>query len=310
MGSVKNRERNKLFMCFRPAAIEDDSIKPDAVFTDHISGEGKKLMVFPKILTSLSEEKPNVSSDGSDERPALSNKKRSRRSFFRIGKAVLFDASLGKKAHNRKDIRTSNPSTSNTTSGKIQKVLHSINDHKMPSNKEPSAADDGKIDHIGCSSLDSSSSTTSSSNPPSSSGVSSFTSNSRPSSEDKESFRSSSVESKQIGGLASTGNVGEHNSVDIGLCLFLVCLSVLIFCGRVCAIFCTLILFLLLPGRDKGVDSPRDHIELTEIGSEEHTNRVIKEELLIRTQNQVPYSKNDNADYAKISKHLRFDLAR
>lgn len=300
-----------MFMCFRPAAIEDDSIKPDAVFTDHISSEGKKLMGLPKILTSLSEEKPNVSSDGSDEGPALSNKKRSRRSFFRIVKAVLFDASLGKKVHNRKDIRTSNPSKSNTTSGKIQKVLHSINDHEMPSNREPSAANDGKLDHIGCSSLDSSSSTTSSSNPPSSSRVSSFTSNSRPSSEDKGMFRSSSVESKQIDELTSTGNVGEHNSVDIGLCLFLVCLSVLIFCGRVCAIFfCTLILFLLLPGHDKGVDSPRDHVELTETGSEEHTKRVIKGGLLVRTQNRVPYSKSDNADYAKISKRLRFDSAR
>ncbi|KAE9456435.1 hypothetical protein C3L33_11647, partial [Rhododendron williamsianum] len=290
MGSVKNRVRNKLFKCFRPAAMDEDPTKPDAtdgsgnsVFTCISSGEGKSR----KISNSLSGEKGKVYSEGGGAGGDRSNKERSHRSFSAAVKAVLFDASLtNKPLRNSKARRISNSSNINMSSEISQKVSKSSHDHEKPSKRDSSAAGDWKTNYsYWSSSLDSSFPTTfSTDHSLSSSRLSSLALDSTPWSE---SFRAGSVESKQINRFISTDDVREYRRVDIGLCMFLVSFSVLIFWGRVCAIFCTSMLFLLFDGPNKRIDSARCHIELPEIGSEEHKKKVIMEGLLERNHSRL-----------------------
>ncbi|KAF7112982.1 hypothetical protein RHSIM_RhsimUnG0172600 [Rhododendron simsii] len=292
MASVKNRVRNKLFKCFRPAAIDDDPIKPDAtdgsgnsIFTS-ISGKGKS----GKISNSLSGEKGKVYSEGGDAGGDRSNKKRSHRSFSAAVKAVLFDASLTKKSsRNRKARQISNSSNINMSSEISQKVSKSSHDQVKASKRDSSAAGDWKTNYsYWSSSLDSSFPTTySTDHSLSSSRVSSLALDSAPWSEHKESFGAGSAESERIDRFISTDNVREYRRVDIGLCMFLVSFSVLIFWGRVCAIFCTSMLFLLFDGPNKRIDSARCRIELPEIGSEEHKKKVIMEGLLERNHSRL-----------------------
>lgn len=174
-----------------------------------------------------------------------------------------------------------------------QKVSKSSShDHEKPSKRDSSAAGDWKTNYsYWSSSLDSSFPTTSSTDHSlSSSHLSSLALDSTPWSEHKESFRlfrASSVESKRIDRFISTDDVREYRRVDIALCMFLISFSVLIFGGRVCAIFCTSMLFLLFDGPDKRIDSARHRIELPEIGSEEHKKKVIMEGLLERNHSRL-----------------------
>ncbi|XP_058210221.1 uncharacterized protein LOC131322780 [Rhododendron vialii] len=294
MASVKNRVRNKLFKCFRPAAIDDDSTKPGAtdgsgnlVFTS-ISGKGKSR----KISNSLSGEKGKVYSEGGDAGGGdRGNKEGSHRSFSAAVKAVLFDASLTKKTpRNRKARQISNSSNINMSSEISQKVSKSSHDHEKPSKRDSSAAGDWKTNYnYWSSSLDSSFPTTySTDHSLSSSRVSSLALDSTPWLEHKESFRAGSAGSKRIDRFISTDDVREYRRVDIGLCMFLVSFSVLIFWGReyaqYAALRCCLLLF---DGPDKRIDSARCRIELPEIGSEEHKKKVIMEGLLERNHSRL-----------------------
>ncbi|KAF7112153.1 hypothetical protein RHSIM_RhsimUnG0257300 [Rhododendron simsii] len=241
MASVKNRVRNKLFKCFRPAAIDDDPIKPDAtdgpgnsVFTS-ISGKGKS----GKISNLLSGEKGKVYSEGGDAGGDRSNKERSHRSFSAAVKAVVFDASLTKKSPgNRKARQISNSSNINVSSEIRQKVSKSSHDQEKASKRDSSAAGDWKTNYsYWSSSLDSSFPTTYSTD--------------------------HSLSSSRASSLALDST------------------------PRVCAIFCTSMLFLLFDGPDKRIDSARCRIELPEIGSEEHKKKVIMEGLLERNHSRL-----------------------
>ncbi|CAK9160177.1 unnamed protein product [Ilex paraguariensis] len=292
---MKNRGRNKLFMCFRPVALEeDDLVNPNRKGGSEgpvltyiaVGGGNREGVVIPKILTSMSEEKLEESADGYVGGDGhRRTKKRFHRSLSRVLKAVLFDTSLATEVRNKKLRKNSFRSNSNLSS-KMEKVSNSIN--KNPSSKESSRSDELLgVDSILSSSLYSSSTIPSSSL--SSWCSSSITSNSRPFSEIKGSSRANSVDLKQGYKQSSTTKNarGGYYSSSIGLCWLLVCLLVLIFWGKICAIICTSISLFLAPQRSGGVHLPANEIDLPDIDSEEHKKKVIMEGLLKRNRNRV-----------------------
>uniref|UniRef100_A0A5B6YXT8 Uncharacterized protein n=1 Tax=Davidia involucrata TaxID=16924 RepID=A0A5B6YXT8_DAVIN len=285
MGTIKKRGRSKSFLCFRPVAIEDGYIKRSRT-VGHGSGDpvltcidvgGKEDMVIPKILSSLSGEKLKVP-EGDVTAGDRRRKKTSHRIFSRILKAVLFETSLVKK----RKVRNNLPSDLSVISNKIET---SVNEKNIE--KEWSDADEDRLINSGRSSWRYTSSATPAASLCSSC-ASSTTSNLRYLSERKRSFRANSIESKQLHRHTSTVKVGGfYYGFNIGLCLLLICLFVLIFWGRLCAIICTLTWLFFAPSRSKGVDSPENGVDRSEIDSEEHKKRVIMEGLLERNRSRM-----------------------
>ncbi|KAI8012773.1 hypothetical protein LOK49_LG06G00642 [Camellia lanceoleosa] len=279
----KNRGRSKLWLCLRPIAIEEEEEgkkspgrtegtgDPDLAYITVDKGQEKK-MVIPKILTSLSEAKLNVSSclgGGGGRR----NNERSRRSLSRVIKAVFFETSLAKKVRSsRKD------------SAKTKKVSKSANE-KL---RESSESSNSSMNYNRSFSVTSSA-------PFCSSSSASSTLNSRSSSERKESFlasqveskpQASPVESKQVDRSISTKKVVENYSSNMVMLLLLLCLLVLILWGKVCAIVCTSTCFFLVPNNVKRVGSTIKNVQSSEIESEEHKKRVVMQGLLERNCNR------------------------
>ncbi|PSS16223.1 hypothetical protein CEY00_Acc13720 [Actinidia chinensis var. chinensis] len=283
MDSVKRkRGKKKFFACFRPVAIDDEgSLKPDDPVIEFVSVEGDEKMVLPKILTSLSEENLKLYSDGGGGR----RMEKSRRSFSRILKAALFKASLVKKVCRRKARQNSSPTKSNSKSERSKNV--SNEQHEKPKLKESSYAEDHRIDSTRWPSLNYSSSVTASTSM-CSSRASSVTTNSRSSSQWKGLFLENS-ESKQADRAISIERERGGYSSNVGLCLLIVSLLVLIVWGKVCAILCTSTWFFLVPRGIRKVGSPVNVVDLPEIDSESegYKKRVIMEGLLQRNRSRV-----------------------
>ncbi|GFZ06605.1 hypothetical protein Acr_18g0007750 [Actinidia rufa] len=283
MDSVKRKRggKKKFFACFRPVAIDDEgSLKPDDPVIEFISVEGDEKMVLPKILTSLSEENLKLYSDGGGGR----RMKKSRRSFSRILKAVLFKASLVKKVCRRKARQNSSPTKQQSERSKNV----SNEQHEKPKLKESSYAENHhRIDSTRWPSLNYSSSVTASTSM-CSSRASSVTTNSRSSSQRKGLFLENS-ESKQADRAISIERERGGYSSNVGLCLLLVSLLVLIVWGKVCAILCTSTWFFLVPRGIRKVGSAVNLVDLPEIDSESegYKKRVIMEGLLQRNRSRV-----------------------
>ncbi|CAK9144607.1 unnamed protein product [Ilex paraguariensis] len=284
---MKNRGRNKLFSCFRQVADDDSSVKrnghggsDDQVLNYIVIGGGgnKGSVLVPKVWNSMCEEKSEESLDGDVAGAGKrSTKKRLHRSFSRVLKAVLFDTSLAMEIRNRKSRKNLFGIKSNQSS-KREKISNSIKE--KPTSKQSSDVNDLLRMDSSSSSLEFSSSTITSSSFSSSCTSSSITSNSR-------SFIANSMDIKQ--GYKQTSTItkktrdcGHYFSSNIGLCLILVCLLVLIFWGRTCAILCTSTWLFFARRGINGIVSPEKEIDW-----EEHKKRVIMEGLLERNRSRV-----------------------
>ncbi|XAR56602.1 hypothetical protein NMG60_11037150 [Bertholletia excelsa] len=104
----------------------------------------------------------------------------------------------------------------------------------------------------------------------------------------KGSFQVDTLETRKLDRMISKTKVGECRSSNVGLCLLLVCLLILAFCGRICAIFFTSTLLYLVPRRIvEKVDSPEYGVNSPEIDLEEQKKRVVLEGLLQRGRGRV-----------------------
>lgn len=105
--------------------------------------------------------------------------------------------------------------------------------------------------------------------------------------------RADSVESKQVEKPTSTEKARECTSPNTGLCVLLVCLFVLVFLGRVYAVFCTSTFLFLVRRQIKRSGSPVEspvkgvNLPVDDIDSEAYKKRVIMEGLLERNRGRV-----------------------
>ncbi|KAK3040287.1 hypothetical protein RJ639_028202 [Escallonia herrerae] len=275
---VKNRGRRKLFVCFRPADVDEGAMKKkraevpagDQPVLTYISvGKGvKESAVIPKVLKSLSD-----ASSGRDVVVTGSRTKPQRR-LSRVLKAVFFEASLTKKL----GIKRSGESSRSNGSLSIKSEKCSILTNEKTSQREFSESDGT----LRTSSRSSSSLFSSSMN--STSYTSSITSSWRSLSDRRASFGSNSVEPKQV--YAQGTKRGYYGS-STGLCLLVVCLLVLIFWGKICAIICTSTWLFFAPRRLNRVDRLEIVVDSPDIDSGEYKKRVIMEGLLERNRSRV-----------------------
>ncbi|KAA8526882.1 hypothetical protein F0562_008889 [Nyssa sinensis] len=288
MATIKKRgrTRSKSFLCFRPVAIEDGLVKRirtddsgDPVETCVDVGGKEEDMLIPKIWKCLSHENLKVS-DGDVATDERRPKKRSHRIFSRILKAVLFDTSLAKKNSKRK-VGNNSQSDLSAINNKIETSM----DEKNIEKKWSDADEDCRMNSGRSSSPYTSSVTPSTSL--CSSCASSITSNSRSLSESKRSFRANQIELKQLHRNTTTVKVGGYFGSNVGLCLLLICLFVLIFWGRLCAIICTSTWLFVAPNRSNRVVSAEKGVDWSEVDSEEHKKRVIMEGLLERNRSRI-----------------------
>ncbi|KAK2984733.1 hypothetical protein RJ640_004558 [Escallonia rubra] len=275
---VKTRGRRKLFVCFRPADVDEGAVKKkraavpagDLPVLTYISvGKGvKESAVIPKVLKSLSD----ASSGGDVDVPGSRTKPQRRLS--RVLKAVFFEASLTKKLGIKKSRESSRSNSSLST--KSDKCSSFTNE--KTSQREFLEPDDT----LRTSSRSSSSLFSSSMN--STSYTSSITSSSRSLSDRRASFGSNSVEPKQV---YTQGTKRGYYGSSIGLCLLLVCLLVLIFWGKICAILCTSTWLFFAPRRLNFVDRLKNVVDSPGVDSGEYKKRVIMEGLLERNRSRV-----------------------
>ncbi|KAF8414014.1 hypothetical protein HHK36_002012 [Tetracentron sinense] len=265
-------EKNKFLLCFRPLDM-DGAIKSegteDPVFS-YIAVEKKDNYMIPAILSSLSEK----------ENSKISPRKRNARQVFsRVLRAVMFETSLIKKVRSRK-VRQDLCRSDSNLSAKSEKF--------SDINRRKSSEDDGrKIDSTVSSSLSSScsSSTTSTYVMPESK-------NSRSLADQKESFGSNCFEQKQSKKnlqdpqRKTKGTVTRCFSSSAGLYLLLISLSIMIFWGRICAIFCTSAWLYFVYRWNSGDGPPENGNKSPEMDSREYKKKVIMEGLLERNRHR------------------------
>ncbi|XP_059664533.1 uncharacterized protein LOC132310371 [Cornus florida] len=287
-------KRSKSFRCFRPVVIDDDDgsvlnsnrkdVPGDLVFTCLPTTDGDEghnnntTMVIPKL--------PD---DNVDLSIRCLNEKSSCRSFSRVLKAVLFETSLAKKIRQRSAGRE-NPRSTTNSSTKTNKIAISLKERNLHRDQSSEGHVNCKIDPNNSSSGHSSSSSISLC----CSCSSSIPSNPRSSSERKRSFGANPnpSESKQVQHVQATYctlNIPKKKiegcyGSETGLCLLLICLLVLVFWGKVCAIFCTSTLLYFAPARSQRVDSPERRVDLPDVDSKKYKKRVVMEGLLERNR--------------------------
>lgn len=265
-------------MCFRPVPTVEGPIKfktsdgsGDPVPTYMaLGGGGKERTVISDILTSLPDEEIS------------GRKEKSRRRFSRALKAVLFDILLVKKMGSKKYRINSFGSNSNLST-KSEKISKSAREKLLD------AEDMLRTNSSRSSSIFSYTTTNGSG---SSSCASSIASNSRSVSQRNGSFRTNSMELKQVvqqkhipipTKKVSRGVFGSNT----GLSLLLLSLLVLIFWGKVCAILCTSTwLFFMPPGQSKGGDLAVNMVGMLDVDSDEYKKRIILEGLLERNRSR------------------------
>lgn len=120
--------------------------------------------------------------------------------------------------------------------------------------------------------------------------ASSIASNSRSESQRNGSFRTTSMELKQVQQKhvpIPTNKVSRGVfSSNTGLSLLLLSLLVLIFWGKVCAILCTSTWLFFMPGQSKGGDLAVDMVGMLDVDSDEYKKRIILEGLLERNRSR------------------------
>ncbi|KAK9269137.1 hypothetical protein L1049_000906 [Liquidambar formosana] len=287
MESIKNPRKKKtlkLMLCFRPAAMDDGSVvrtddptdcSGDPVFKyiavrKDAENDGK--VVVPMVVSSFPDERLKVLDE---DVVVVESRRRKKGKVSRILKAVFFETSLAKKIGNRKARKNSSRSNSNKSTND-DKSQTPLDGKAMPT--EPSEDDDRRLNSKTPSSSHPSSLTASFSRGSSSSSLRALNSGSL--SDRKTSFPSNSMESKRW----------PDESCNYGLCLLLISLLVLIFWGRICAIFCTSTWLFFVPRRRIRQESPENVVESPPLfDSVEHKKRVIMEGLLGRSRTRVLY---------------------
>ncbi|KAJ4726211.1 vitellogenin-2-like [Melia azedarach] len=277
----------RFLLCFRPSVIDintndvslvrpvrgctDESSEP--VLTSVAMGE-KQRVAFPRIVPAAAASAVAASLSGDDdddiniqeENGVLTkkmNKKKkkvvSRQRLLGILKAVLFETSMAKKIRKRRFQQ------------KICQPGDPLNESSL--NKELSEVDDGSILSNTCSSLRSSSLSTSvcpSSLSSKSYGLNTF---------DRKQQKQDNVRIQQHGKLCYPPN--------IGLCLLLISLLVLVFWGKVCAIFCTSTWLFFVPRWTIGNNSLGNmSTDSLRLDSEEYKKKIILEGLLERNHSR------------------------
>ncbi|KAF5478765.1 hypothetical protein F2P56_005298 [Juglans regia] len=288
--SESMNKKNRFFLCFRPVSM-DGSLKTvrrtdgrlgDPIFTCIAAGDkgGMELRrISPPILALDRAEKEE---EGSGDW----RKKDGNGRLSRILKTVFTANSLKNKK--RKLGRGSFRSESNITASSID-MSDSLDENSMHKHK---MFDDNNLraDSNVSSSLRCSSALTSTCFGSSRSN-SRTTSDTRSSSQRSKSFGPNAAVSKQRGqDSIQEGRKGCHAS-NVVLCLLLISLVVLIFCGKICSILCTSTWFIFIRWSarheylEDGAESPKIVSKL-ESESEEYNKEVVMEGPLRRNRSR------------------------
>lgn len=256
--------KNRFFPCFRPVTMDSPvrrerraNVPGEPVFTYIPAGEMNEGMVFPKIF-------PPVFAGDIDKKEVDCGRreKSANGRLSRIMKAVLSGRSLrGKSRSFRSEI-------SNSMKEYPRKRQNLSDEENLKANSKHSSS-------LRCSSAPFASTYSRSSTRTSN--------NTRPLPERRNSLiRSNSSGPKQRLDIAQKhGNEG--CGFNAGLFLLLICLLVLIFWGKICAIFCTSTWFFLVPRSSRLCVSPEAGKEFySGIGFEKNKKKVIMEGLLGR----------------------------
>ncbi|KAI3966337.1 hypothetical protein MKW92_027029 [Papaver armeniacum] len=238
-----NFTKNRFLLCFRPVVMENRTIKSSK---------------SEKNFATMVSEKEN-SKDKTSNR--MRKVKSARNLLSKVAKAVFLDTSLKKKSRNGKVVQDPNRSQREIFSEKLQKISILPETKSKVGEEKNNHNQTRNLDPLSSSVSSSSSTLTYSSSILSSSSISSSSSSSststwsipsqQESSESKssswitfsgrdKSFRINSLDRKEKKIDDTKSSSSSSNFYYIcGLCLLLFSLSVLIFCGKVCAILCT-----------------------------------------------------------------------
>ncbi|KAJ7981673.1 hypothetical protein O6P43_000907 [Quillaja saponaria] len=251
----KTSKKNRLLLCFRPPLVNDDSehepishtkftAGEDPVFAYFSVGKNKEGVMFPTI--SPSSDVKHVLNEAEEEEECGSRRKNksSHRRFSQVVKEVFFGSSVAnkiKKLKKQKSLESNNNVLSETSdNSKLKKSLKSWFKKGTNSNASSSVFTSSSI---------------------SSSSISSgSTLASRSSYERQSSVQSNPIEFKQnqndsnnypnFIGLLKPSQGGKERECyvsNIGFCLILISLWVLIEWGKICAILFTLTWLLMVP---------------------------------------------------------------
>ncbi|KAF5730611.1 hypothetical protein HS088_TW19G00203 [Tripterygium wilfordii] len=278
----KKKIKNAFFLCFQPVTM-DGPVNPDSGLGDGnlgfkcISVKDKDGgVVFTNILPDSSS--PSMDNKSASADAATPRKKRlGHRSFSRVLKALLFEASLVKKLRKRKlreKLNRSHPESSEKT------VKNSKPPLEISMSNNPESNTNGGRSSIS----NSSSSLRLSSVITSTTLCSSCGSSLSDRNNSNRSFRLSSSEQRKM--KDNINNVQEQGKgyygVNFGLCLVVLSLVVLVFWGKVCAIFCTSTWLFFVPRRS--IRSEWRNEGASEFDSEQYKKKIIMQGLLERNR--------------------------
>ncbi|KAI3994851.1 hypothetical protein MKX01_037402 [Papaver californicum] len=290
-----NFTKGRFLLCFRPVVMENRTIK-----------SSKSENIFESMVSEKENSKEKTSNP-------MRKVKSARNLLCKVAKAVFLDTSMKKKSRNGKVVQDPNRSQREIFSEKLQKISI-LPETKSKVEEEKNNKNQTRNLDLLSSSVSSSSSTLTysssilSSSPTSSSSSSSSTSTwsippHQESSESKssswitfsgrdKSFRINSLDRKE---RKTDDTKSSSNFYYIcGLCLLLFSLSVLIFCGKVCAILCTSTWFYFVSTTSRphieefsGSKSSSSTLEMEEedIRSKHEKKKVIMERFLGRNNN-------------------------
>ncbi|XP_009773930.1 uncharacterized protein LOC107789926 [Nicotiana tabacum] len=257
--STKNRGRNRFFNCCRPVNFNDDTII-------------KRGHAYKSKDPSLKRVKSQEKLDSMLNKDFTKNIRQSRkgnvfcRSFSDALKYVLSETSLGKKSQ-KKEPKYSFGSNKKL-SLKLEKIFYTMNESRSSSKNFSNIDGNSRISSDDSSLFTSSTSTSSS---PSSSCASSR------STLQKKQFpsfhKSKSVNNMQVYDNIKEKEIALRYNKNVGTYSLLICLLVMIFCGKVFAIVCTSTWLYFAPRCFKRIDS------------EEYKRNVIVEGFFERSHN-------------------------
>ncbi|KAJ4843007.1 hypothetical protein Tsubulata_005385 [Turnera subulata] len=270
--SRRTKKLSKFLLCFGVVNMESTTsvVQPDdggdkgGTLPTRCLGEDPPLITYVKV---------EGDKDGlvfpvlplPEEEFVTRKKDKRRRSFSRVVKAVLFETSLAKKIKKKKQKQKLHQSSGNQSSPKAGK-------NSSPTKRHPGNQESGDSRIMSDSSLWSPSSV-------------SCSSSSRSSTTTTNSFQLNQTEFRHIHDNGQDQPGKGYYSSNIGLCLLLISLLVLVFWGKLCSILCTSVWLFLVPRLHiKKHSSLQYAAGCGEIDSEEYKKRIIMGGLLERNR--------------------------
>ncbi|XP_060189869.1 uncharacterized protein LOC132618889 [Lycium barbarum] len=277
---TKNRGRSRFFNCCRsPLVFNDDTtiIKRSHAYNSKELSNLKRVKSQEKLDTMLGKDFTNIFRQSRKENVFG-------RSFSHAFKNVFSETSLGKKCQRPK----CSFGSCKKLSTKLEKLFHSMNE------KKSSSKDLSNINRMSRTSTDDFSLfTTSTASSSFSSSSSSSSASSRSSSQRKQfpSFhRSQSVNNIQVYDNIKEKEIALSYNKNVGTYSLLICLVVMIFCGKVFAIICTSTWFYFAPRCFKRIDSSIKGLQYScslDNDSDEYKRNAIVKEVFERTHNRL-----------------------